>query len=170
MNRKITISKLELSIVLIVALLLILLSSNPVIFINFSAFDVRLFNKTYSIVPAQVLIFVILILLSLIYIIKEAFYQYKRRFQNLVLLTTVLFVNIYFLSITKFFAVLFSINCGRTIYPPLSALHDNRPPVSSSDFDERLTNMFYIQIFFLLILVIIAVLTGKNWDTKQSES
>ena len=168
MNRKIT--KLELSIVLIVALLLILLSSDPVIFIDFSAFDVRIFNKTYSIVPTQVLIFAILILLSLIYLIKEAFHRYRRRFQNIILLITLLVVNIYFLSITKFFAVLFSINCGRTIYPPLSALHDNRPPLSSSDFGDRLTDMFYIQIFFLLVLVIIAILTGKNWNAKQSES
>ena len=88
----------------------------------------------------------------------------------MILLVTVLFVNIYFLAITKFFAVVFSINCGRTVYPPLSALHANRPPLSSSDFDDILTNKFYIQIFFLLILVIIAILTGKNWNSKQSES
>jgi hypothetical protein len=170
MNRKITISKLELSIVLVVALLLILLSIDPVIFINSSAFGIHFLNKPYLVVPSQKLIFLILILLSLIYIIKEAFYHYKRRFQNLILLVTVLFVNIYFLSITKFFAVFFSISCGRTVYPPLSAMHDNRPPLSSSAFEGRLTNLFYIQIFFLVLLVIIAILTGKNWNSKQSES
>ena len=123
-----------------------------------------------TIVPGQFLIFVVLILLALIYLVKEAFYHYRRKFQNLILLTTVLFVNIYFLSITKFFAVWFSINCGGTVYPPLSALRDNKPPMSSSSFADTLSILFFIQIFFVLLLVIIAFLTGKNWKFKQSES
>jgi len=130
-------------------------------------FDISLHNVYFIIAGRLFIIPVLLALITVVYIIKEAFYVYKRKFQNIVLLISTLLANIYLLFFVKLSAVLFAINCGRTVYPPLSALRNSRPPMSSSNFDDRLTILFYIQIIFLVVLVTISILTGKSLSKQQ---
>ena len=124
----------------------------------------------FSLISRLFLLPVWLVLVIVSYIIKEAFYGYKRRLQNTVMLSAVILTNAYLLLALKIIFAFFTGKCGVTIYPPLSAIPSESLPVASCSGVDRLSILFYVQIFFLLLLVIIAVLTGKNWNTKQRES
>lgn len=139
--------------------------------VNFgdSSFDLALHDVYFTFAGKMLVLPGFLLLIMIVYLIKEAFYKYQRRIQNIILLASTFVVNIYFLSFIKLFAVLFSINCGGAVYPPLSAMHDTKPPMSSSSFDDRLTTLFYFQIIFLVILVIVSTLTGKSLSNTKNE-
>jgi heme/copper-type cytochrome/quinol oxidase subunit 1 len=85
--------------------------------------------------------------------------------QNLILLTSVFLFNLQLLLCAKTLAPLASQVSGWTIYPPLSALPKQNPDLSI--FQSAFEILFYTQIFFLLVLVVVAILTGKNWKVKN---
>ena len=168
MNLKPFIKELLLLITIALAVILIFWFGSQIYPRN-TSFEIAL-NDTYFIIAGKLFILpVFLGLIMIIYIVKEAIYFFRRKFQNIVLLISTLLFNIYLLFFAKFFTVFFAVNGGRTVYPPLSALRDNNPPMSLSGVDRRLTILLFIQIFFLIILVIIAILTGKNWNINKRE-
>jgi hypothetical protein len=167
----------KIEVILIVFTTVILFTLWTVAFGN-DAIDINL-NDTYLVITntkERVLVIPALLLITIIYFIKEAFYCYKRRFQNLVLLTSVFFINLILLFCV---GLIFNIssqigvyNHRWTIYPPLSALPKalpNNPLNPSPVFNNMLHILLVIQIIFLIILVIIAVITGKNWNTSKRE-
>ncbi|MDP9078026.1 MAG: hypothetical protein M3O71_11415 [Bacteroidota bacterium] len=138
-------------------------------------FDINL-NDTYAVFSAQIIAFPILILVFVIYIIKEAFYQYRRKPQNIILLLVVFFINIGLLMFIKSLSVMSGLTDnvkGGTLYPPLSALpahHSHSTSVRYGSLSDIVQILSYTQIFFLALLVIIAILTGRNWNSTKNVS
>ena len=135
-----------------------------------SALDINL-HDTYFVIDRSVInIPVFLMLTTIIYLIKEGFYRYKRRLQNLILIIA----NFLFLIVVYPFSVLLNMipKPGWTIYPPLSALPKAEPP-----YEQKMENTLYaikqgtliVIIIFMLILVITAILIGKNWNSNKNE-
>ena len=165
--------KIEIIILMFLAVFLVVLWTTA--FGN-DTLDITL-HDTYFVMTntkEKIFVFPLLLLITIIYLIKEAFYGYERKFQNLVLLTGIFLINVILLRAVGLFhtitAKLDSYTRGWTIYPPLSAL-PKTPPANalphSSLFQDAWQILLFIQIFFLIILVIIAVLTGKNWNVNK---
>ena len=160
---------IELLIVLAIAI-----ASSLIVQFAFSVFlgnlslDIK-FHDTYFTAPQSLFLVPFVFLAMLVYAVKEALYRYKRTFQNLILLTSIFLFNVQLLFYYKIAAKLSILPSGWTIYPPLSALpqHNLTSHPSPSPFRGILEILFYTQIFFAVLLVIIAVLTGKNWKTKN---
>jgi len=169
-----TVGKAEIMVLCSIVVLLIMLC---IVVIRNDALDVPL-HDTYFVInhaKEKILPFFILLLISVFYIIREAFYGYKRIFQNIVMLVCLFSINLILLFWVNFFHKLTpkldAHQGGWTIYPPLSALPKApvvNPLPNSSLLDEIGQILLIIQIFFVLLLVIIAVLTGKSWNIKQS--
>jgi len=165
--------------ILAIAISAVLLIVSWTISFGNDAIDMN-FHDTYLVVEGtkeKILVFPLLLLIALVYLIKEAFYAYRRRFQNVVLLSSIILINAVLTYLVSFFhgiiTQLIGDRGGWTIYPPLSAIPRKLPDQKfpdTSTFHSTWQVVFYIQIFFLLLLVIIAFLTGKNWNAKQSES
>jgi len=167
---------MEITILLCVAVLLIVLWT---VAIGNDTLDVTL-HDTYLVIShtkEKIFVFPILLLITGFYFIREAFYSYRRVFQNLVALICVFFINLILLFWVNFFHILTSKIDGHkggwSIYPPLSALPKTLPenPLPhSSLFHDIWQIVLFIQIIFLLLLIVIAVLTGKSLHIKQSET
>jgi ABC-type uncharacterized transport system fused permease/ATPase subunit len=115
----------------------------------------------------------VLLLIFIIYVIKEAFHRYKRRPQNIILLVALFLINILssmFARVMAKMSVLLEQTKGGTIYPPLSALPQHLPAVQHKPFVNFVQIIFFAQIFFLALLVILAIVTGKNWNTNKNGS
>ncbi|HEY8929980.1 MAG TPA: hypothetical protein VIM55_12355 [Mucilaginibacter sp.] len=137
--------------------------------------DFNLHDTYYVSVGGMVMPPVLCFLIFIVYLVKEAFYRYQRRFQNIILLASLAGVNI---------LLLFGANIARrlskdivpagdgfTIYPPLSALPKAQPPAGSPNLlDHYFEILLYTQIFFLVMLVIVAVVTGLNWKSTKNVS
>ncbi|WP_295675055.1 hypothetical protein [uncultured Mucilaginibacter sp.] len=170
------ISKTEIAILVLLAILLIVLWTTA--FGN-DTLDLTL-HDTYLVIKGtkeKIFVFPMLLLLALVYAIKEAFYGYQRSVQNIVMLTAVFLINICLLSCVGVFHIITSkldgMQSGWTIYPPLSALPKVRPVNTTphgSLFDVAWQILLIMQIIFLVILVIIAVITGKNWNHCKRET
>ncbi len=175
MKQKMGVSKTEIFIIAIILILLIILWFFSSILPGNRSFDID-WHGTYFIFWGRVFVLPVLLSMTVVYLIREAFYGYKRRFQNLVLLTSLFMVNA-----ILFFGVSFLYNIasqtgsnsrGWIIYPPLSAMPRTLPDgafLASPLFSNISNILLFIQIFFMLILVIIAVLTGKNWNVNKRE-
>ena len=127
-------------------------------------FDANLIRYGFVLITPLLVVFI-----TAIYLIKEAFYGYKRKFQNIIILSATFLTNVAIALVIKLVAIHFASTGGTTIYPPLSALHDD-PSTAKLAFDQQRSILLFIQIIFLVLLVIIAVLTGKSWHIKQSET
>ena len=138
-----------------------------------SSFDIELHDIYFSFSVRVIFMPFFLLLVTLVYLIKEAFHGYRRMFQNFVLLISLVLINLYLLFIAKFAGITTSFKPGWTIYPPLSALPKAVPGsilTPSPIFKNMWEIVLSAQIFFLLLLVIIAVITGKNWNPNKSEN
>jgi len=162
-------AKIEIAVVIFLALLIVILWTAA---LGNDTLDITL-HDTYFVIKntkEKVFVFPVLLLVTVVYLVKEAFYGYKRTFQNMVLLTSLFLINICLLLGVKFAAIILPHASGWTIYPPLSALPKALPPsplIHSSLFRDIWQILLLIQILFLLILVIIAVITGKNWNIDR---
>ncbi|SDP87417.1 hypothetical protein SAMN05428975_3243 [Mucilaginibacter sp. OK268] len=126
------------------------------------------FPDTYFVIKrSTITIPAFLLLTTVTYLIAEFFYRYKRRLQNLILIIA----NFLFLITLYPFSTLLNLvpKPGWTIYPPLSALPKSTP-------DQEMNTFYFIKqmtpvlvIIFMLILVITAILTGKNWNLNKHE-
>ncbi|NHA06567.1 hypothetical protein G7092_22350 [Mucilaginibacter sp. HC2] len=135
-----------------------------------ASLDINL-HDTYFVIDWSVIIIpVFLMLTTIIYLVKESFYCYKRRLQNLILIIA----NFLFLLIIYPLSALLNMipKPDWTIYPPLSALPNG--VISTADKGENI--LYFIKqitpaliIIFMLILVITAILTGKNWNLNKNE-
>lgn len=105
-------------------------------------------------------------LATITYFIREAFYGYKRRFQNLILITCNLLLLIQLIGVIRL-AYIFSLKGGWTIYPPLSAL-----PQPSAQIPNAPSGGWFvfcsIILFFILTLMFGTFLAGKSWNYKKS--
>jgi len=101
------------------------------------------------------------IVIALLYLIREAFFKYRRRLQNLILLFSTFFLNLYLFRFIQFASAFIATQTlGWSIYPSLSALPKAHPQPPQS---ENILNVLtYIPIPFMLILVIVGILVGKN--------
>jgi hypothetical protein len=130
--------------------------------------DIGLYD-TYLVLPwLTIIVQPFLMLITLIYFVKEGFYRYQRKFQNIILLTSNFIFIIY---LNKFFSLTgFMGKGGWTIYPPLSAIPKENKPYQDILVIHHIEQiLFFILIIFMLILVISAILTGKNWKIKPYE-
>jgi len=120
-------------------------------------------HDTYFVMQwSSLIVLPFLLVTTFTYLIREAFFKYRRRIQNIVLLLSTFLLNLYLLRFTQFAtAYIASLTLGWTIYPPLSALPKAHPQPFQSE--KSLQALTYIPIPFMLILVIVAILVGKNW-------
>ncbi|MCO5946304.1 hypothetical protein [Mucilaginibacter flavidus] len=139
------------------------------------AIDIPLHDAYFTFATKTILLPALSILIFIVYAVKEAFYRYCRRLQNLILLSSIILINICFpfgFNLVRGLAAEMrpSPN-GWTIYPPLSALPKVQPNIPKEMPFEHFFNVFaYTQIFFILLLVIVAVITGKNWNPNKNVS
>lgn len=141
-----------------------------------STFDINL-RDTYFVAKFSwsiLVLFPMSLLTLLIYAIRSGNNQFKNRLQNIILTSSIFLVIVSLLRIYKF-AAFFELmipannNNGWTIYPPLSALPKVSHPAHSQPSHPITHGILIILIFFLLMLVICAMLTGKNWNTNKHE-
>lgn len=135
-----------------------------------ASLDINLHDTYFVIDRSALAIPAFLMLTTFIYLIKEGFYRYKRKLQNLILII----FNFLFLIVVYPFSALMNMmpKPGWTIYPPLSALPNGVIPTA-----DKGENILYsikqatpiVIIIFMLILVITAILTGKNWNLNKNE-
>ena len=142
-------------------------------YVSNTALDIDM-NDTYFVIkPAPIILTAGLLLTTLVYLVKEGFRRYKCKFQNIILLAANFLLLVKLYPYTVFASTLSS--PGWTIYPPLSALGKNNPPVSDKLLEHILVLSLikqilpFIVVLFMLILVITAVITGKNWHTQPHE-
>ncbi|MEO3404104.1 hypothetical protein AAFN85_09385 [Mucilaginibacter sp. CAU 1740] len=136
--------------------------------------DVQLHDTYFVMAPSTLIFPISCLLIMLIYVVKEWFSGYKRRFQNLILLIS------NFLFIIWLYPAAIFINLmpqpGWTVYPQLSAL----PNATITDAENQQKNYALminnlkhftpiVVIVFMLTLVIISIITGKNWKTNTHE-
>ncbi len=150
----------------------------PIIFIGSlfgnATLDINL-HDTYFIIgwwPSIIIPFFVLI--TLIYLIRVLAAGFSKRTTNTIL-TISLFGDFLFLlaaykTALAFDRMMASLPDGETLYPPLSALKSTRKPVHQTLLHQPFSQfIFIILIIFLILLVISAVLTGKNWNTNKHE-
>lgn len=140
---------------------------------NKTIIDVQLHDSYFIMAPSTLILPISCLLIMLIYLVKEWFSGFKRRFQNLILLTSNFLFLVWLYPISVFIRNLPQPEW--TIYPPLSAL-----PKATLDIESRLKNytLFVknvklytpiVVIVFMLILVAVTFVTGKNWNAKPHE-
>jgi len=130
-----------------------------------SKLDINLHDTYFVIEWSRLIFFPYLFIVSVVYLVREAFFKYRRRLQNIILLFVLLIIITVLLKLDKFIGNIAPLTSGWTIYPPLSALsrQNLQPSQPSPLITAAWQILFYSQIFFILILVIVAILTGKNW-------
>jgi len=138
-------------------------------------YDINLHDTYFVLIGRIIALPVLCFLIFVVYLAKEGFYRYRRRFQNIILLLSTFCINILLLIGFNFARQLTAeikpSQNGWTIYPPLSALPKVPANVPLTLPFEYFFNVFmYTQIFFLLLLVIVAVVTGKNWNPNKNVS
>ena len=142
-------------------------------YVSNTALDIDMHDTYFVIQPAPIILTAGLLLTTLVYLIKEGFRHYKRRFQNIILLIANFLLLVKLYPFTVFASTLSS--PGWTIYPPLSALPKNIPLISEKLYHHLFVlslikqTLPFIVVLFMLILVITAVITGKNWHTQPHE-
>lgn len=131
-------------------------------------------NQTYFILSWKAIVITpFLMFATLIYFIREIKHLFKRKSFNLILLS-IDFLCI--IQLFRLFAIFPSLMFGGwTIYPPLSALASKATLFAGFDKYQNLIRnyrliMLCILIIFLLILVIAAIFTGKNWKLKDDKA
>ncbi|MBB6108133.1 hypothetical protein [Mucilaginibacter lappiensis] len=160
--------------VIILAVIYIVARLSVPLFIGNTSMDIN-FNDTYWVINQSAIVILIftvpvfLMLTTVTYLIKEGFYRYKRKVQNLILIVA----NFLFITVIYLLSLLFNMiqKAGGTLYPPLSALpktvspahHDSNVVYTAMQITPALI------IIFMLILVITAILTGKNWNLNKNE-
>jgi hypothetical protein len=153
--------------VFIVVCLIQFLLTGPTLDIGFNYIYLALLLTTLTQITQP---FLFLMLVTIIYLIKEGVHGYKRKLQNIILITSNF---LFIIQLTKRLEIVgFLMLSGETtIYPPLSALPKVKPSLKAAGevfHMERI--LFAILIFFMLILVITAILTGKNWKPASHET
>jgi len=135
--------------------------------------DIQLHDTYFVIDRSTIILPVSLLLITLIYLIKEGFSGYKRRFQNLILVTANFLSLIWLYHLSVFIKLL--PQPGWTIYPPLSALPNAVPRIDdqAGGYPLIINSIKHfipiVLIVFMLILVASSFLTGKNWNAKPHE-
>ena len=123
--------------------------------------DINL-HDSYFVIHGSSLIPLSSTVIALLYLIREAFFRYRRRLQNLILLFSTFLLNLSLLRFIQFVsAYIATQTLGWSIYPPLSALPKAHPQPPQSE--KVLQILTYIPIPFMVILVIVGILVGKNW-------
>jgi heme/copper-type cytochrome/quinol oxidase subunit 1 len=132
--------------------------------------DINLHDTYFVIEQSAIIIPAFLVFTTIVYLIKEGLHRYKRKLQNLILVIA----NFLFLIIVYPFSAFLNRmpKPGWTVYPPLSALpNEIRPTYGKEEnilhFIKQATPV--VVIIFMLILVITAILTGKNWNLNKNE-
>lgn len=145
------------------------------IFLGNSSFDIALHDTNFTVPFNRIdfTLFPFLLLTAIIYLIRAITNHFKKRHINTILIISNLSLIISTLNIYKI--VLFfeqhttHTGDGWTVYPPLSALDRQQPEPLPS---ERLQFDHYVLTFiiiFMLILVAVTFVTGKNWNAKPHE-
>ncbi|MGN8067532.1 hypothetical protein [Mucilaginibacter sp. SG564] len=139
-----------------------------------ASLDINMHDTYIVIAPFSITTSFFLMLVTLIYIVKEGFKNYKRNFQNLILITTtfLFLVKIYFLSIF----VNSLLQQGWITSPRRFYNSPNATPIPYPKFGQYADIIKHFKqitpaifIVFMLILVITAILTGKNWNSNKNE-
>ncbi|SEO92316.1 hypothetical protein SAMN05192574_11665 [Mucilaginibacter gossypiicola] len=140
---------------------------------NKTIIDVQLHDSYFIMAPSTLILPISSLLLTLIYLIKEGLAGYKRRFQNLILVTSNFLLLVWLYPLSIFIKNL--PQPGWTVPPSLSALPKATPDIESrlKDYSLIVKNVkLYtpvVVIVFMLILVAATFVTGKNWNAKPHE-
>jgi hypothetical protein len=170
MKWKPLITELITLIAILALILLVLLTAEFIIFRNTHAVTIQMYTSYFIFLPWQVFAPPFTVLLATVYLFKEAFYGYKRKLQNFVILISLFLFIMLLQTFYEIAAQMALIPSGVTIYPPLSAIPQsvqNHPGLLP--FRNILLILFFIQIIFMILLVIVAILTGKNWNYQKNE-
>jgi heme/copper-type cytochrome/quinol oxidase subunit 1 len=172
--KPVIIEVIKLSVIYIAAWLLLRLLLPPTN--SRGMLDINLHDTYFVIAMPALTIRVFLLLTNLLYLIWEGFYRYKRTLQNVVLLVAnfLFIIKLFFLA-TFVFRLPEPAGSGWTVYPPLSRLGQTqpKPPKTLEEYAiivsliKQITPIIFI--VFMLILVITAILTGKNWNLTKNE-
>ncbi len=115
------------------------------------------------------------VLVLLIYLIRAIAGHFSNRMVNIALTAGMFFNVLVLLRVYKSFLVIenmirSSASGSITLYPPLSALKDVQKPIKHLQDSEPFSHViFIILIVFLVLLVVSAILTGKNWNINKHE-
>lgn len=132
--------------------------------------DIELHDTYFVLAWQTIVVEPFLIIITLIYLIKEGIYKYKRKIQNFILIISN-FIFIVLLSTNFVIFGVFEAGGGWQVCPPLSALPNEKPLLAVTNrFNQIEHVVFMVLIFFLLILVLSAIHTGKNWRAKNHET
>lgn len=162
----------EFIFIAVVLILIGLFDILAAVFFGNSTLDISL-HDTYFLVQDSWITSVLppfLWLITIVYIVRTAINHYKNLLQNFILLTACLALNILMLNYLKLSAAFDGLSAHaltlRSPMPNLSKIDVSK--WNGSPYNNTTEIIFIIQIFLLLLLVIIAVLTGKNWKTTKN--
>lgn len=131
--------------------------------------DINL-HDTYFVIKLswQLLLIPGLVLLIIIFLVKETYHHFKYRFPNLILLTAIFLLNVLIFDAMQRAVKYIPLTSSWTIYQPLPALPKTESsPVTNLLITQFLHILFYIELVFMALLVIVAILTGKNWNNNE---
>jgi hypothetical protein len=113
------------------------------------------------------------VLVLLIYLIRAVVGHFSNSIVNIAVTSGIFFNVLVLLRVYKSFLVIenrIRSSAIVTLYPPLSALNDVQKPVKDFRDSEPFSHViFVILIVFLVLLVVSAVITGKNWNINKHE-
>jgi hypothetical protein len=137
----------------------------PGIWFGNSALDINM-HDTYIVMPVPVLRWLGLLaflplLLLLVFAGRCVVDRFRSRVENCVLLALLFINEVMCVWLIKVFSG------GFTLYPPLSQLPQQRMP-EVSVFDTPILST--LQIILTLLLVIVAIITGRNWKEGKQEA
>ena len=171
MKPKLIVKEIALLLAVFILLWLIVFKISGAAKLSSPSFEINLHDTYFVMRWTSLVVIPFLIVTTFIYLIREAFFRYRRRLQNLILLLSTFILNLYLLRLSQFafyIASQSSESSNWTVYPPLSGLPKlHQQP---SHFNEILQILTYIPILFIVILVIVAILVGKNWKYNNEKT
>ena len=133
-------------------------------------------HDTYLSIPFNQILFTLipfLLLTVIVYLIRAGIYRFKKQLVNILLIISNFTFIILMLPILKLVLdierSMIAGASGWTIYPPLSALGRDQFPETFTEHPHYENYLIAVIGFFLLILIISSILTGKNWKTNTNE-
>jgi hypothetical protein len=158
-------------VIIILAALLTVLTSVllTIAFWGNAAYDINL-HDTYIVMPEWLsgssIIIDGFIFLLFVFAGRCIVGKFKLRRENVILLVLLFLAQVIANHVANLSAQIQHIHSSLSIYPPLSAL----PNVQAHEPDHHIAIFSCLPIILLVLLVIVAIITGKNWRRPPYEN